>query len=530
MDVFPSEERYLDQAFSKDGWLSLILPTYLPREGQVRMARAVDDALSFESRLLVEAPTGIGKSLAYLVPATYRAVSKGKRLVVATSNIALQEQLTKKDLPTVAAAVPWNFKFEIYKGNNNYLCLYRLDKSKDSDWLQFSSAEEARMIQSWAASTKTGDVSELDFQPSNYVWSNFSVSAEECLGGKCPYLLSCHSERAKTKVEQALVVVTNYHALLANAVNNDKVLPHFDFLVLDEAHKLVDIARDFFGFSLSESGLSRTFKQVREHGNKALKNRSGFERSASIRVEAFFSSLERFRTSGSYKTRLRRPPPVDFEDMLELLREAKAHVENMCRFVSGDDDSVVSFELSNLKEQFDKCAKRLLEVSKMDSDTNIYHLESDGKGKAKICSKRLDVSQYLRTNLFGRREASIATSATLCTSGTHTKIERKDFAFIAEAMGIPEADCLSVESPFDWPNQAHLIVPKPDTFPDPRDPGYKQAVGHALVDIVNMAQGRTLALFTSWSGLNAAREMNSSAKASSEPSEGDFRPIWPSSS
>ena len=244
---------YLSEVFGDGGLFASRFPGYEMREGQVALARMVDEAMRGGRHALGEGPCGTGKSVAYAVPAVRHAHHEKKRVVIATANIALQEQLVRKDLPMLASVLPWPFTFALLKGRNNYVCAER-----ERRW----ASETARLIRqlgraqrqvdevlAWAETTKTGDVSELTFIPHAQVWSKFSVGSEECKGDGCPFRDDCYAERAKATAQGADIVVTNYHMLFAHlavrqATGQDLVLPAFDLLVLDEAHEAAEIARE----------------------------------------------------------------------------------------------------------------------------------------------------------------------------------------------------------------------------------------------------------------------------------------------
>src|SRR3990172_8126861 len=209
---------YLSEVFGDGGLFASRFPGYELREGQVALARMVDEAMRGGRHALGEGPCGTGKSVGYAVPAVWHAHHEKKRVVIATANIALQEQLVRKDLPMLASVLPWPFTFALLKGRNNYVCLDRLAESEARGELRglFDDGQQRQLddVLAWAEATKTGDVSELPFIPAPQVWSRFAVGSDECKGDGCPFREECFSERAKAVARGADIIVTNYHILL----------------------------------------------------------------------------------------------------------------------------------------------------------------------------------------------------------------------------------------------------------------------------------------------------------------------------
>jgi ATP-dependent DNA helicase DinG len=267
---------YISEIFGAGGLFASRFPNYEVREGQVALARMVDQAMTSERHALGEGPCGTGKSVAYTVPAVWHARHQQKRVVIATANIALQEQLVRKDLPMLAGVLPWPFSFALLKGRNNYLCLDRLAESEARGELRELFDDQQRQIDdilAWTNATRTGDMSELPFIPAHQVWSRCSVGSDECKSDGCPFREDCFTEYAKAMAQGADIVVTNYHLLFAHLAvrrqtGQDLVLPPFDLLVLDEAHEAAEIAREFFGFTVSEHTFARLASAAADFGDR----------------------------------------------------------------------------------------------------------------------------------------------------------------------------------------------------------------------------------------------------------------------
>ncbi len=318
---------YIRDVFGSRGILARHFAAYEMRPGQIDLATAIDAAFTDGVELLAEGPTGTGKAIAYSVPAVFHTSQHGRRVLIVTANIALQEQLFYKDLPLLAELLPWKFTYELIKGKGNYLCRDRLSEElmADHDFLFLMSDEGERHmnILKWAEHTVTGDVSELDFQPEHTLWSRFSASGQRCNAGICHYRDNCFAYSARERAESADIVVTNYHMLLVHllvreATSMDMILPPFDLLICDEGHSAPDIARDVFGYCIMPRNIRWIAKRLTGIGEPALGSQLMLE------AEKFFASLCAYRESTEYRARIRRPHPVDSATLVGLLARAEA--------------------------------------------------------------------------------------------------------------------------------------------------------------------------------------------------------------
>jgi len=500
---------YLTDVFGPGGLFASRFPGYEMREGQVALARMVDQAMRDGRHALLEGPCGSGKSISHAVPAVWHAHHRKKRVVIATANIALQEQLIKKDLPMLASVLPWPFTYALLKGRNNFLCRERHADSEargELGTLYDADQRQADDILAWARETSTGDVSELPFVPAPAVWSRFAVGSDECLGTGCQYRATCFSERAKTAAQDADIIVTNYHLLCVHLATRretgeDLVLPAFDLLVLDEAHRLAEIAREYFGFTSSEHAARRLARAAEDFGDREL--------GQTLRREAkqLFEAIDRVGRSPSYRCRLRTPGFASAGALVAALaaltRLAQQTAMRAAARASGDDDSgeAVDHEklariakARNVRRQAETLAARLQEAVSLSDPGKVYFIETEGKARTKLGAKVIDVASILRAELFDRTASVTLMSATMTTGGT--------FDFLRKETGVPKnALELVAESPFDFAKQALLILPP--GIPDPREPGFVDAVKDTVQQVIDTCGGRTLALFTSYKNLNA---------------------------
>ncbi len=486
---------YLSEVFGDGGLFASRFPGYEMREGQVALARMVDEAMRGGRHALGEGPCGTGKSVGYAVPAVWHAHHEKKRVVIATANIALQEQLVRKDLPMLASVLPWPFTFALLKGRNNYVCLDRLAESEARGELRglFDDGQQRQLddVLAWAEATKTGDVSELPFIPAPQVWSRFAVGSDECKGDGCPFREECFSERAKAVAQGADIIVTNYHLLFAHLAvrretGQDLVLPAHDLLILDEAHEAADIAREFFGFTVSEHTFARLATAAADFGHKQL--------AGELRQEAgrLFERLADFARSPRYKKRLNAPGFASDAGVQRALRslvaQATARAEDEAR------DQKERATARNVARNATVAGARLDEGLQQTDADKVYWLDVDPKGRAKLRAKPIDVSELLRAELFARCPSVSLVSATLTTSG--------NFDFVRREVGVPDGALeVIAETPFDFESQALLVVP--ERMPDPREPGFIDSAVDIFRQVLEACDGRTLGLFTSYRNLNA---------------------------
>ena len=524
-DPIPSADRYLRAVFDHNGYLAAEFEGYKLRRGQVALARAVDRAIRREGNrghLIAEGPTGTGKSLAYLVPATYHAATEGSTVVVATANIALQEQLTEKDLPLLQKILPWKLEFALLKGIGNFLCLDELEDFCDTQaqlkFAEHSRDDRAARIIEWAEETATGDRNELPFEP-GALWSKFSTSSDDCMKDKCKHSSRCFALAAQRRAKQANVIVTNYHLLFADILVQMKtdgmvrVIPPYSVAIFDEAHKAPDIARNFFGFRFTARGISRCIrKRVATEKKEGIAR--GIWESIEGRANEFFFELGDYYRSKSYKTRLKQPCPVSsWKPLVEELHYAH---ESMAGVALRLDTEIKKGALFEEQRKDYEARKRVLELGirqckeyeggifaamhlKEEPDA-VYFIEEDRKANVALVCKTVDVAPILREQLFEKINSVTLTSATLATNG--------DFSYIEKETGAPKDDTctLIAETPFSH-EQSLLIVPGADDIPLPTDrEAYPEAVPEVVEKIVKLAHGRTLALFTSYKNLRASAE------------------------
>lgn len=465
--------------FGPSGPLAAANPKYEARAGQVELAHQIFAALKDGRHILAEGPCGIGKSKAYGVPAAWLA-SQGKRVMIVTASIALQEQLVKKDLPDLRRELPWAFDFALMKGKSNYLC-HQEAEGADDGGLMGPEVDEFATIAKWGETTTTGDKSELLIKPHDLVWGRFSTTSDACTGKKCPSWGECFARAARDAAANAGIVVTNYHLFFLNMAYGGRILPAADVVILDEAHEVPDIARALLGFRVTGGSFRRI---ANEAGKRGMHEIARELREAS---DELFSTLLRFSKSDHYKAFLRWPAPID----PSRLEAAVADFARAC-----PRSHLVEYALNaiaNVREGLEAKEPEL-----------VYSIETSVAKKAgaapqeraALQARFVSVAGALRKGLWDANASVVAVSATMATDG--------DFTFFREETGAPpEARELVVPTPFDFATQAMLVLPDAKTLPEPNDPRFVEVAAAEVIKVVEACGGRTLALFTSYRALDA---------------------------
>ena len=490
-----------------------------PRDGQIEMAEAVANALSDRHHLLVQAGTGTGKSLAYLVP----ALVHGKKVLVATATLALQRQLIERDLPKIKGALEKeldrDISFAIYKGVGNYVCLQKMNNAPDDPEtqavLEISSLEsDAKRLKAWAqsagASGDRDDAPDVDRR----VWAANSVSGRECMGAdECPSGSKCFAALAKAKAQTADIVVTNHTLLAIEIVDSHPILPERDAIILDEAHEFMDRTTQAVTEELTASRVSRAANMARKHmPGKA--------------TDAFAKAAEKFAAAiNDYADDLKADPakagrldklPSQLEAPLRAVKEAVTSINALIAADAEIIDPNTMAERARVKGALNEINQTCTKLLKP-GHTHVLWFEPT---YSTLYLAPLAVSDVLRGNLLTQTPV-IATSATL-TVGKSFDAIAKNIGFVIAGKNDEENEeeeseeaergmmdpanlqILDVGSPFDFANQGMLYLPK--DLPEPgRDGPSKEALTE-LGELIEAAGGRTLALFSSWRGVEMADE------------------------
>ncbi len=455
------------------------------RGGQADMARSVAAAIESDGHVVVQAGTGTGKSLAYLVP----AVLSDRPTIIATATKALQDQLAGKDLPFLAEQLDVSFSFAMLKGRSNYLCLQRLDELEADDRLDLNlesddddktsgsvDGETLVKLRTFAAETDVGDRAELEWV-SDQVWRQVSVGRDECPGaGRCPQGDACLAEKARRKAHSADILVVNLH-LYALAIMVDTILPEHDVVIIDEAHQLEDIVAEAAGRQISPARV----QSAARNAQSVLVERDAPEAAEAAAV-ALHAALE-----GHIGDRLTDGPDEVLGRALDDVRGATERLLNALRAVP--DDAPANTRTKAIRAR--QVATSLVDdIDSVRWPTETEFIWVDGpSSNPGLRSTPISIAKLLSENLWDKR-AGVLTSATLPTNAT-------------SQLGLPEsAITLDVGSPFDYSTNTLLYCPT--HLPDPRSSDFRAAQHDEIELLIAAAGGGTLALFTSFSAMREA--------------------------
>ena len=497
--------------FGHDGLIAKAHPEYEHRPGQIQMAEAVVRASEQRRHLIVEAGTGTGKTLAYLVPAIAAACGSGARVVISTGTKNLQEQLMDKDIPFLQDVLPVKFRAAVMKGRNNYACLHRIKRAESMPVLEgLDEVDHFDEVFRWVTKTETGDRAELYSLPENLpFWRHIDARSDTCLGQQCPDFEPCFITRMRQRAIDADIIVVNHHLFFADlALRNGaygSVLPDYAAVILDEAHQIEDVASEYFGAQVSTYQIDDLLQDV---GALKLEDRETERELAGISAriqrfaDAFWISFREGRglegrfvlapvARGSSPTVREGAdagepqagmPALPYHAFDNALNRLETTLDGMPEPPT-DAESIVR---RTRQVRFD-----LNFIIKGEDKKFVYWLERRGRGVF-LRASPIDVSGLLQDKLFEKVPTVVLTSATLSSAG--------NFNFIRERLGLDQADEMIAESIFDFENQAVLYLPP--QMPDPRSPQWASAAAAEVIKIVNATEGRAFVLSTSLSGMN----------------------------
>jgi ATP-dependent DNA helicase DinG len=517
----------MQEVFGPEGLIAKTHPEYEHRPGQINMAEAVLRAFEQRRHLIVEAGTGTGKTLAYLVPAIAAACGSGARIVISTGTKNLQEQLMDKDIPFLQETLPAKFRAAVMKGRNNYACLHRIKRAETMPVLDgLDQIDQFDEVFRWSMKTETGDRAELSNLPENLpFWRHIDARSDTCLGQKCADFEPCFVTKMRQRAIDADVIVVNHHLFFADlALRNGaygSVLPDYAAVILDEAHQIEDVASEYFGVGVSNYQIDDLLYDV---GGLRLENNEVERELARIsaRVQRFADAFwVSFKEGRGLEGRFSLAPsrsssPTMREDVSEppALAGGSADDEEQAGMPAlpgaphnALDNALYRLEttLAILKEpppDAENILRRVRELRfalnfliKAEDKQFVYWIERRGRGVF-LRASPINVSGLLQDRLFAKVPTVVLTSATLSSAG--------NFNFIRERLGLDEAEEMIAESIFDFENQAVLYLPP--SMPDPRSPQWGRAAADEVIKIVNATEGRAFVLSTSNAGMNELYE------------------------
>ena len=484
----PAKALTVRQFFGKKGLLAEWHPNYEFRDGQLQMAEAIASALAEKKHLIVEAGTGTGKTLAYLVP----AILSGKRVVISTGTKNLQEQLFFKDVPFLERHLG-PLRVSYMKGRSNYACRQKIYDAEKEPVLQgLEEVADFEIIRQWEKTTETGDRAEIKTLPENStVWGKIDARSDLCTGQKCPQFERCFITLMHQRAQESDIVIVNHHLFFADlAVKGDErgaIIPDYAAVIFDEAHEVEDTAGQYFGVSVSSYQFDELARDVTGLAHRKQFGSAELDRilmTLGERSAHFFTLFGTRFGAGEGRTSFRSHDAF-LEENEEAYRDVLYALE------------LVALQLELLKAAPDESGllvarardiARRLEFWMESADRRyVYWIERRGRGTF-LQATPIDVAQVLDQKLFDVVDSVVLTSATLAVAG--------EFEYTKERLGLRSARTLIVPSHFDYPHQALLYVPQ--TLPDPRSPAFTAAAASEIVELLELSRGRAFVLFTSY--------------------------------
>lgn len=510
------------EIFTDSGTLAQSLPTFESRPAQRQMAEAVSATLDNGGVLLVEAGTGTGKTLAYLVP----AILSGQRVLVSTGTKNLQEQIYFKDLAVLREALNVPFTATYMKGRGNYLCLHRFDTFREAvntGTLQLFGESAPQIfvpiIDEWSKRTETGDRAELADLPEDLpFWGEIAATSENCIGTECPLYTDCFVTRMRSRAAESNLVVVNHHLLCADAAVRQsaygEVIPECNYAIVDEAHQLEDVATQYFGVSVSTHRFDELARDgdrliaAGATGDKAPELRETLERMKD-RAHGFFRNVANnvpARTQASdNRVRVTAKTLEPFYEDAALVMSALDLVEATAALIKPpppDSDKPLEagkIDVISLSRRAGELRDELRFILRANEPDYVYFLETRGRGLF-LRAAPIDVSNILRDVLFDRMKATVLTSATLTVDGA--------FDYVRSRLGLEQSGStqfVKLPPEFDYRRQAILYLPR--RMPDPRSIEFSAAAAREIISILEATKGRAFVLFTSYAAMRAIQQI-----------------------
>jgi ATP-dependent DNA helicase DinG len=486
----------VDETFGPGGPIARRLTGFEARPGQIQMAQQVERGLLEGLHTIVEAGTGVGKSLAYLVP----ALRSGKRVVVSTGTIALQEQLVRKDLPLVIEALGIPARVELLKGRNHYLCRAKYEKMSGERLVAPNAAMER--LWAWADRTETGDRAELEFTPSAQDWEALDADADDCVGEYCSRFAECHFFKRRDAARFADIVVVNHALFFLDLAVGGSLLPAYDYVILDEAHQCERYATAALTATLGVASVARMMRRL--HRTYIIPGT--FDAEVDEAMRRLQSTLARV-PGERYPVAANEALP----DVLIGVREAFYRLENYVhanwqgalRQPSDNEAEVerrrdlalraIAAHIATVDRIEHALQQTLTGAVPADEIEAVAWVErGEGDGRYQINAAPFEVASFLRATLFARTQSVVLTSATIA--------DGQSFAFFRETLGIDEAQELIAPSPFDYRSQARLYIANASFNPKARD--FAPRAAAVIEECLDRTRGRAFVLFTSYARLH----------------------------
>ncbi len=475
----------IDHIFSKDGKLAGALPEYEARSSQPAMARLIQKAIEQKIQVIIEAGTGVGKTMAYLIP----VLMSGRKSVISTGTRNLQEQIFFKDIPNITRAMGINAPVLLMKGRKNYLCLHRFHQHfSESSFLNPEREKIRQKLIRWLEKTESGDRAELKWlRDDDPLWDMLSASSQQCMGPDCIHRQECYISRLHRLAAKADVIIVNHHLFFADMMIKKggfgEIIPRSQIIVFDEAHRIEEIATTYLGERLSTLQLLDLVQDVEKEKNLIFKCDNKETANYLNFIRSGVELLERIFIESDAKGRL------DITNSGERYSEPVSFIRKGLAFLEKSDDVSIASRADELANS----------LSMIFSSNEVKGLDWFEKGKRGITFNisPLDISKDMQDLLYSKVKSIVFTSATISANN--------NFDYIRSRLGIPEEAMEGMfPSHFDLKNQTLLYIPKDLPLPNSRDFGLKAA--DRIISILKMTSGRAMILFTSYNNLNIVHE------------------------
>lgn len=490
----------LHEFFAPGGVLARSALPYEFRRGQLEMAQAVERAFQDNRHLIVEAGTGTGKTLAYLLPALRLCATTGRRVIISTGTKNLQEQLFFKDVPFLESLLG-PLRVCYMKGRANYLCRHKLFALRNQPILSgLEEISQYQAIAEWEKTSETGDRAEIDDLPeASALWAKLDARSEACLGQTCPDYQRCFITEMRRRAAESDVVIVNHHLFFADMAIRQQaggapdagVLPEAGVIIFDEAHELEDVASSYFGIGLSNLKFEDLARDVETLLRSKGELKSEVVSAAQMireRARMFFGALPTRTAAGGGEGRM---PFTNRDEFLEDHGDVYLGLLNGLHRMEGELEKLRSVEESQpLRRRAGTIREQLKFLLESEDRNTVFWLErrSGRHTTTHLQATPIDVSELLRELLFQNYPSVVLTSATLTVQGGFTHMRKR--------LGLDEARELVVPSHFRYDRQALLYLPP--EMPDPREPGFQEEAAHRIRRMLDITRGRAFCLFTSY--------------------------------
>lgn len=481
--------------FGLGGMLEKCHPGYEFRRAQLEMAEMVDQAFQKHQHALIEAGTGTGKTLAYLIP----AIRSGRRVVISTATKSLQEQLFQKDIPFLRKHFAPELKVALMKGRNNFACRQKIHLMANQPVLRgMDEIDWFAQIREWEKLTETGDRAELDFLPDDAeLWNRIDARKDACTGQKCPEFQECFLTAMRQRAQEADVIIVNHHLFFADlALRQDdfgSILPEYAAVIFDEAHEIEDVASDYFGRAISSykfDELSRDAEQTLRMVNAGTAATRRPLAQIRERAHAFFEAFPEREGRFPFEQAERAAFLEHNRELYEGLAAALKRLETELSALSSKPEEVL-----NIARRAAELRRELAFLLESEEKGYVYWFERRGKGVYLVATP-IDVSNILREKLFEQFDTIVLTSATLAVGGR--------FDYVKQRLGISGSHEEVLPQEFDYRSQALLYIPK--ELPDVRHANFSARAAEEIAQILKLTRGRAFCLFTSYAQMREVHE------------------------